>query len=141
MRAVRQLLATAGFVAASLVLAMGAQASAPQTRALTEGVFTKAQSERGAKAYQKACSKCHPPAEFKSYLSRWVGLPVGFLYETLRSTMPQDNPGALSRKQFTDVLTYFFEINGLPTGDEELDSDQASLDAVTIAMPDNSRAP
>jgi len=135
MRAVRQLLATAGFVAASLVLAMGAQASAPQTRALTEGVFTKAQSERGAKAYQKACSKCHPPAEFKSYLSRWVGLPVGFLY------MPQDNPGALSRKQFTDVLTYFFEINGLPTGDEELDSDQASLDAVTIAMPDNSRAP
>lgn len=123
------------------MLAMGAQASVPQTRALTEGVFTKAQSERGAKAYQKACLKCHPTAEFKSYLSRWVGLPVSYLYDTLRLTMPQDNPGGLSRKQLTDVLTYFFQINGLPTGDEELDSDQASLDAVTIAVPDNSRTP
>lgn len=120
---------------------MGAQASVPQTRALTEGVFTKAQSERGAKAYQKACLKCHPTAEFKSYLSRWVGLPVSYLYDTLRLTMPQDNPGGLSRKQLTDVLTYFFQINGLPTGDEELDSAQASLDAVTIAVPDNSRTP
>jgi len=141
MRATRQLLATAGFVAASIVMALGAQAAAPQTRALTEGVFTKAQSERGAKAYQKACSKCHQPAEFESYLGRWVGLPVSFLYETLTSTMPQDNPGGLSRKQYTDVLTYFFEINGLPTGDEELASDQTSLDAVAIAVPDNSRAP
>jgi hypothetical protein len=34
--------------------------------------------------------------------------------------MPQDNPGSLSRQQYTDVLAYMLSYNKFPIGKTEL---------------------
>lgn len=125
---------------ALVVLALGglgrAAASMPrQTRSLNGGVYTREQADRGAKLYKRFCSECHQPDEFKGYLRRWVGLPVSYLYDSVRSTMPQDNPGGLSRKRYADVLTYLFAINGVPTGEQEMGAEVALLDDITIEVP------
>ncbi len=52
------------------------------------------------------------------------------LLDEIKATMPEDNPGGLPDTQYLDVITYMFKLNGLPTGDEELSTDDA--DAVDI---------
>lgn len=112
-----------------------------QTRSLNGGVYTRKQADRGAKLYKRFCSECHQPDEFKDYLRRWVGLPVSYLYDSVSSTMPQNNPGALSRKRYADVLTYLFAINGVPTGEHEMGAEVALLDDITIEIPPDEGRP
>jgi hypothetical protein len=45
---------------------------------------------------------------------------VGDLYERVRVSMPQDNPGKLSRQETADVLAYVFQRNEFPPGESEL---------------------
>lgn len=106
-----------------------------QELTLDDGVYTEAQADRGAELYRRACSECHLPDEYKGYLRRWVGVPVSFFFESVRSTMPQDNPGALDRDEYADVLTYIFRINGAPMGEEEMSAEQEALDAIQIVVP------
>ncbi len=104
-------------------------------RSLTDGVYTKQQAERGARLYRHTCSACHRPEEYKGYLRRWVGMPVSLLLDSVRTSMPQNNPGSLKTRQYVDLLTYIFAINGVPPGEQELSDERALLDAITIALP------
>ena len=36
------------------------------------------------------------------------------LFDQIKTTMPDDNPGGLSVQQYTDVVAYIFKINGMP---------------------------
>ena len=38
----------------------------------------------------------------------------------MRTSMPQDNPGGLSRQQNTDILAYILSANTFPAGISEL---------------------
>lgn len=129
-------------VSAAAVLAAGGLAPTStrlppggQERTLADGVYTEEQAERGARVYERACQECHEADEYKGFLRSWTGLPVSFFYQIVSSTMPQDNPGGLSRDEYADVLTYIFSINDTPTGDEEMDSDAEALEAITITVP------
>lgn len=129
-------LAAAGRGVAAAAPGVGeALAAVPQARTLDDGVYTEEQAKRGAEVYRRACVECHQTDEYKGFLRRWTGLPVSFFYEIVRSTMPQNNPGGLSRDEYADVLTYIFSINGVPTGEEELAADAETLDAITITVP------
>lgn len=129
--------AVVGIALAAVFLSgsLAAAARAPAGKALSEGVYTKVQAERGEKLFDKVCVECHLPVEFERYVRSFVGLPVSFLFDSLQTTMPQDNPGGLTRDEYADVLTYLFELNGFPQGDAEMKSEAAELDGITIDRP------
>lgn len=104
------------------------QASTPSS--VQEGVYTDEQAKRGAAIYDKECSSCHgstlegldmaPPLSGAAFIANWNGLTVGDLFERIRLSMPQDDPGRLSRQQNADVLAYILSVNKFPAGKTEL---------------------
>jgi len=94
-----------------------------ETRSVQSGVYTEEQAERGAKIFEETCVSCHEPGEFGdgAYIDGWSGQTAHDMIELIRTTMPQDNPGSLKRKDYVDVVACFFRMNGLPAGDAEMD--------------------
>ncbi len=45
---------------------------------------------------------------------------MGDLFERIRTTMPLNNPGVLSRDQYADILAFVLKSNGYPAGEREL---------------------
>jgi mono/diheme cytochrome c family protein len=112
-----------------------ALAASNEARSVQAGVYTAEQAERGAKAFEETCLACHQPEEFSegAYLDGWEGQKMGDLIELIRSTMPQDNPGSLKRKDYVDVGAYLLQLNGVPPGDTEMDA--STVDEITIEGP------
>ena len=50
-------------------------------------------------------------------------------------TMPEDNPGSLRSAEYAAIIAYFFELNGIPAGDTEMDSDISALENIVIEGP------
>ena len=48
----------------------------------------------------------------------------------IRSTMPQDKPGSLSRAQNADILAFMLSANKFPTGTAELGTNAMMLKAI-----------
>ena len=97
-----------------------------------DGVFTEAQAKRGQAAYAASCASCHgdtlhgadgPALVGPMFIANWNGSTVGDLVDRTRSTMPDDNPGTLTREQYTDVITYVLSANRYPAGKAELPVD------------------
>ena len=130
----RLAIAGAALVCAGAGAPLAAQSAAPPapTRSAAQGVFTEAQSQRGETTFRTICAACHMIAEFSGepWLKRWP--TVGGLFDVVSSSMPQDNPGALTPQQYSDVLAYFLKANGFPTGAEELPSAAPPLNAIAI---------
>ena len=94
-----------------------------ETRSVQSGVYTEEQAERGAKLFEETCVSCHKPGEFGdgAYMDGWSGQTAHDMIELIRTTMPQDNPGSLKRKDYVDVAAHLFRMNGLHAGDAEMD--------------------
>ena len=115
----------------ALLLVAAAAAFAQTTRSVWDGVYTEDQAKRGAAVYAKECAACHgadlnggesaPALVGGVFLSNWNTLTVGDLFERIRLSMPQDNPGRLSRQQDADVLALMLQANEFPAGKTELD--------------------
>ena len=130
---------TRWIVAASFaILALAAQT----TRTVWDGVYTEEQSKRGGALYAKECASCHgaqltggesaPPLTGDGFMSNWTGQTVGDLFERIRQSMPQDDPGRLSRQQDADILAFLFSANGFPAGKGELDKQTDALKLIQI---------
>ena len=100
-----------------------------------DGIFTVAQADRGEALFQSTCSECHDSADWTEtgFKGRWEDQSVYQLWYYVNERMPYDNPWSLSRQETTDILTYIFQLNGLPTGDAELATDDDSIDDYWIA--------
>ncbi len=107
----------------TVLLAVAQEDQLEETRSVQSGVYTEEQAERGAKVFEETCLACHQPDEFGdgAYIDGWSGQTAHDMIELIRATMPQDNPGSLKRKDYVDVAAYLFRMNGLPTGDVEMD--------------------
>jgi quinoprotein glucose dehydrogenase len=113
--------------AAFLIAILGAQEA---TRSVWDGVYTQAQADRGRPLYNQHCASCHadtlmggemsPPLVGGEFLSNWNGLTLGELFERIRTTMPQTNPGKLSREVNADITAYILSVNKFPAGKAEL---------------------
>lgn len=115
--------------------ALHAQVADTATPVVTtqDGVYTAGQARRGEGLFRDACSDCHMEHWFQgSFLHAWNGATAGMLYERIRSTMPEDRTGGLANREYADILAYIFELNGLPTGDDELGSRRSELDRILI---------
>lgn len=96
----------------------------------THGIYTDAQALRGAEAFKEVCSECHETKDWTdpAFLDRWEEASVYRLWYWIYERMPHGQPGTLSRQQVTDALTYILQLNGLPSGDTELATDDDTID-------------
>jgi cytochrome c len=121
------------FVFAAIALPLGilrAQAPAADSRSVWDGVYTEEQAKRGEPLYRKECAACHgdmltggesaPPLTGGPFLANWNGLTMGDLFDRIRKTMPQSNPGRLTRQQDADILAFMLSVNKFPAGKAEL---------------------
>ena len=113
------------------VAAHGRQDAAPAKGAsILDGVFTDAQAARGKAVFADTCARCHgnsleggeeaPALSGGSFIANWNGSTVGDLVERTRKTMPDGDPGTLTRQQYTDVIAFLFSSNRYPSGKAEL---------------------
>jgi mono/diheme cytochrome c family protein len=131
-----------GLVAAACLAgaALGLEAADPS---VWNGVYTAEQAKRGETSYLQACAGCHgtaleggdmtPPLVGGGFTSNWNDLTVGELFDRIRTTMPLDNPGRLSRTQTADVIAFVLKANNWPAGDMELPADSPALKQIRIA--------
>jgi glycine/D-amino acid oxidase-like deaminating enzyme len=100
------------------------------------GVYSQGQARKGAETYTRYCSACHAPAAHsgEAFQSTWGGRSAFELFDYLRTTMPDDNPGRLSRGQYTDIVAYLLQLNGMPAGPRRLSDDPKQLELIRIAM-------
>lgn len=111
--------------------ALRAQEPIQTTHSVWDGVYTEEQEKRGAGEYTSFCAHCHgedlagndeaAPLSGPAFLANWDGLTVGDLAERVFRTMPQNDPGHLSRQQVADIITHMLSFNGFPAGKTELD--------------------
>ena len=60
----------------------------------------------------------------------WNGSTLDELFDRIKTSMPQDDPGRLSAPQTADVLAYILNANKCPTGKTELAQEKALLKAI-----------
>ena len=122
-------------LAAALLLACAtagsAQAAAGQDsiRNAADGAYTADQAKHGEAVFAGTCGNCHGTTEFSGSTFRrvWSGRSVYEFFDQIRNTMPLDNPGGLSREQYTHVIAYLLKLNEYPAGKVELPSTDAGL--------------
>jgi mono/diheme cytochrome c family protein len=100
------------------------------------GVYSREQARKGADTYQRYCSSCHETASHsgEAFQTTWGGRSAAELFDYLRTTMPNNNPGKLSHAQYTDIVAYLLQLNGMPAGPQPLGSPARQLEKIRIAM-------
>lgn len=115
----------------------------PPAKSVWDGVFTKAQADRGKEAYSRACTYCHrddlsgnedgaPALRGAVFSERWKDRPLSEFYFVLRETMPQDDPASLTAKAYVDIISFILSGNKMPAGDVELPPDMETLSRITF---------
>ena len=102
-----------------------------------DGVFTPAQASRGERTFSDVCAACHDTGEFSGGRFRisWVGRPVGELFETISTLMPEADPGSLSPAEYAAIVAYLLQVNGYPAGDADLPTNVRALGQLEIVSP------
>jgi quinoprotein glucose dehydrogenase len=130
----------AGMILVGPALVLATAQDNPRTT--WDGVYTDAQAKRGETQYSQSCSTCHSPdlsggdsapsltgADFNA---AWNDLSIGELADRVRTTMPADGPGSLSRQQYVDILTFLLARDGFPAGQTELPTTDDALKLIKI---------
>ncbi len=107
-----------------------------------DGVYTNAQAARGEALYKSNCASCHggklegqgqaPALAGEEFSKSWKGMTLGDLFDTMRTTMPADRPGELSKQQNADILAFILKSNQYPAGAKELPADTDALNKIQI---------
>ena len=109
------------FAVGALAFAGAAQAQTDSTKKDSTSAATTVsddQASRGLGVFTKTCSACHMKEDMSGndFKTKWSTRPVFDLFELIRTTMPDDNPGTMTRDQYIDVTTYLLRLNGAPSG-------------------------
>jgi S-disulfanyl-L-cysteine oxidoreductase SoxD len=114
--------------------------AAQATKTNWDAIYSDAQATRGEELYVKKCGSCHgaalegsemaPPLVGPDFNANWDNLTVGELVERMRTTMPQEDPGSLSRAQNADLMAYMLRKAGAPAGPADLPGAADALNAI-----------
>jgi cytochrome c len=125
------------FCSMSFLAATMVDVAVQSQQTVWDGVYSREQADRGEKVYVEQCARCHgdtlggvesaPPLAGDVFNNNWEGVALADLFERMRSSMPQDKPGSLSRSQNVDVLAHMLRVGGFPAGDKELDAQAGAL--------------
>ena len=128
-------------LAALLLLAISAaraqstdSTAAAGGKSVWQGVYTEEQATRGTSEHQNNCTSCHGAEKYAGdvFVKNWVGRTVFDLFDLLRTTMPDDNPGGLTAQQYKDIVAYILKTNGIPAGTDSLPGDPEALRLIKI---------
>ncbi|HUG28177.1 MAG TPA: cytochrome c [Gemmatimonadales bacterium] len=111
-----------------------AQSRPDSTVAAAVATYTSNQAQRGQATYQRNCLACHTAAAYTGVAFRraWAGRSPFEIWELIRTTMPQDNPGRLKPAEYADIVAYMLRLNGYPAGAEELPAEAEQLRSLII---------
>jgi quinoprotein glucose dehydrogenase len=122
------------------ILALGVFVVARDARTVWDGVYTDAQAKRGEKIYADKCVRCHTDSLLgdgtataltgTGFAANWDGVSIGELLDRTRNTMPDDDPGTLSRQQVADVIAFVLKFNKFPAGGSELATQAEALNQI-----------
>jgi quinoprotein glucose dehydrogenase len=105
-------------------------------KSIRDGVYTKAQADRGGMAFAERCTTCHGDPKFApSAIDNYDGTPAAELFTFMSTAMPEDNPGSLKPEEYADILAYFISSRGLPPGATDLPADIETLKQIRIEKP------
>ena len=124
----------------ALVLAQDSTAKAVPSSALTTltGVYTDQQASRGESIYRNMCLACHHDSDHAGavFKQNWDTRTAFDLFEIIRTTMPNDDPGRLPREDYSSIVAYLFKVNKMPSGKKPLPTDSTGLKQIVIAVSD-----
>ena len=116
------------------------RAVSAQERSQWDGVYSDEQAKRGEPLYAQHCSSCHGPdlagGEMApglvgaDFAANWNDLTLGQLFDRIRTSMPQNNPGSLSPQQNADILSFILSKGNAPAGTTELPRQSEVLDTI-----------
>jgi len=114
------------------VLAQDAGSSTSSS--IVDGVFAATQAFSGQQQFQRACASCHAVSEHagRTFAARWAGSTLGDLFELVRDTMPEGDPGSLELEEYTGILAFFLKESGYKEGEKDLPSDVEALKKIRI---------
>jgi cytochrome c len=131
-----------GVTSIVLVAALGSAVAQGQ-KTTWDKVYTAEQAARGEKLYADNCAMCHgeslggvemaPPLAGDVFNSNWEGVALSDLFERMRTSMPQNKPGSLSRAQNADILAHMLKVGNFPAGDVALDGQPGALTQIKFA--------
>ena len=136
---------TAALLGAWLAAVAGAQQA---TITVADGVYTEAQANRGAAAYEVACAGCHradlsgnsgPALKEERFARVYAGKDLKTLYSKVADTMPRNTPGSLTTDVYLDVVAHMLKENGFKPGARELTAD--ALEAIRVVPGQPKPAP
>ncbi len=95
------------------------------------GDYTQAQATTGHQVFSQHCAKCHgsnlkgqsgPPLAGKKFKSNleYSKMTAQQLFAFIKSQMPYDAPGSLSKDQYLQAMAYILSKNGYPQGSAPL---------------------
>lgn len=134
-------------VASSAVVAsrMTAQPSSGTSvmRQDTTAVYSDSQATAGQAVWAKSCAECHETKDVTGpdFRTKWGGQPLFTVFEQIRTTMPDGNPGSLPKEDYAAALAYILKLNGLPAGGTPLATDSVALSAIKLNLPPAPPAP
>ena len=107
-----------------------------------DGVYSEAQAKRGEALYSTKCAGCHgpdlagadtaPSLTGPDFNSGWNDQTADDLSERVRTTMPGDAPGSLSRAEVADVVAFIFSKDRFPAGPTDLPTTSPELKEIKI---------
>jgi plastocyanin len=97
-------------------------AAKPEDTVTARSPAVSEQTALGKAAYLKSCAVCHgdnlggrdraPPLTGNNFLSGWSGRDAASLFDRIRTTMPQSDPGSLSEETYAAIVAYVLDLNG-----------------------------
>jgi mono/diheme cytochrome c family protein len=125
----------------ALLLAVGALAQ-EMAPSVWDGIYADEQAQRGQEIYMTTCAQCHgpalagvesaPPLTGGQFNANWSGTTLADLAERIRTTMPVDKPGTLSRPQLAAVVAFILKSDGFPSGSSDLDPQLVTSSPIRI---------
>ena len=109
------------------------------TTTVADGVYSDAQANRGAAAYEAACAGCHradlsgnsgPALKEQRFARVYAGKDLRTLYTKIADTMPRNTPGSLTADVYLDIVAHVLKENGFKAGARDLTAD--ALDAIRV---------
>jgi len=113
-----------------------AQAPAPTDPAAAAADAAK-QLDLGEQWFRSACLECHAVGSLANadFRLKWGGRSAFDLFELIRSTMPEHEPGSLSVGTYASIVAYLMKVNGMPVGTSAVPSDSSGLALIRLAFP------
>jgi len=113
-------------------IAQTSPAGGPQTT--MERLYSTAQAGRGEEKFNQVCTACHVVSDLSGSRLRekWEDQSVGDVFDFISNSMPDGDPGSLTKDEYASIVAYLLKQSGYPAGDAELPTDTTILAKMKI---------